>query len=299
LAILKTGDHLLVQENLYGGTHDFVTKDFAGFGLAYDFINAADPDSWKRKLRPNTRAIYVETISNPLMHVPDLKAVVEFARSHDLVSMIDNTFASPVNFRPPEIGFDLSLHSCTKYLNGHNDLVAGACIGRADLVTKVKHKLDHMGGSLDPHAVFLLNRGIKTLVLRVHYQNESTLKIAQFLEKHPAVDHINYPGLESHPQHQIASELFDGFSGMLSFELKGGISAADQFLQRASLPILAPSLGGVESLMVRPAVTSHAGMDPAERKRLGITDSLIRMSIGIEATEDIIEDLKQTLDQIK
>jgi cystathionine beta-lyase/cystathionine gamma-synthase len=299
LTVLHTGDHLLVQENLYGGTFDFVTKDFASFGISYDFIDAADSGSWKRKLRPNTKAIYVESISNPLMQVPDLKAVVEFARQHDLVSMIDNTFTSPVNFRPPEFGFNLSLHSCTKYLNGHTDLVAGACIGRADLITKIKHKLDHMGGSLDPHAAFLLHRGIKTLVLRVRYQNESALKVAQFLEQHPAVEHVNYAGLESHPHHRFAKECFEGYSGMLSFEPRGGISATKQFLEHASLPVLAPSLGGVETLMIQPALTSHAGLEPEERKRLGITDSLIRMSIGIEATQDIIDDLDRTLSQIK
>lgn len=296
LTILKNGDHLLIQENLYGGTHDFVTKDFAGFGLSYDFIDAVQPKSWKDKVRPNTRAIYVESISNPLMQVPDLKAVPEFARANHLVSMIDNTFTSPVNFRPVEHGFDLSLHSCTKYLNGHSDIVAGACIGREDLVTKVKHKLDHMGGSLDPHAAFLLHRGLKTVVLRVRYQNESALQIAHFLEKHRAVERVNYPGLESHPQHQIARELFGGFSGMLSFELKGGTDAAENLLKRVTLPLIAPSLGGVETLLTRPATTSHAGLNPEERKKLGITDSLIRMSVGIEATQDIIEDLKEALD---
>jgi cystathionine beta-lyase/cystathionine gamma-synthase len=299
LTVLTAGDHLLVQEHLYGGTHDFVKKDFAGFGLSYDFIDVTDPESWKRMLRPNTRAIYVESISNPLMQVPDLKAVIEFARAHGLVSMIDNTFASPVNFRPVEIGFDLSLQSCTKYLNGHSDLVAGACIGKADLITRIKHKLDHLGGSLDPHAAFLLNRGMKTLVLRVRHQNESALNIARFLEKSPSVERVNYPGLESHPQHRFAKELFDGFGGMLSFELRGGNQAAERFLNQVKLPILAPSLGGVETLMTRPATTSHAGLDPNERRRLGITDSLIRMSVGIEATADIVDDLKQALSHIE
>ena len=299
LTILTNGDHLLIQENLYGGTHDFVTKDFAGFGLSYDFIDAAQPKSWKDKMRPNTRAIYVESISNPLMQVGDLKAVAEFARSNRLVSLIDNTFTSPVNFRPVEHGFDLSLHSCTKYLNGHSDIVAGACIGREDLITKIKHKLDHLGGSLDPHAAFLLHRGLKTVVLRVRYQNNSALQIARFLEKHRAVERVNYPGLESHPQHQIARELFAGFSGMLSFELKGGTQAAENLLQRVTLPLIAPSLGGVETLLTRPATTSHAGLDPDQRKKLGITDSLIRMSVGIEATQDIIEDLKEALNSIQ
>jgi len=290
LTVLSSGDHLLVQDCLYGGTHDFITKDFAAFGMSYSFIDADDPDSWKRSLRPNTRAIYVEAMTNPLLQVADLKAVVQFAREHDLVSLIDNTFASPVNFRPSELGLDLSLHSCTKYLNGHSDIVAGAVIGGADLVRKVKQRLDHLGGSLDPHAAFLLHRGMKTLAVRVKFQNESTLKIARFLERHPAVERVNYAGLESHPRHARARELFDGFGGVLSFELKGGIEEAQRFMKNATLPISAPSLGGVETLITRPATTSHSGMSADNRKRLGISDRLIRLSIGIEATEDILED---------
>jgi cystathionine beta-lyase/cystathionine gamma-synthase len=284
LTILSAGDHLLAQNCLYGGTHDFLTKDFAGFGLEFDFIDGADPDSWKRKLRPNTKAIYVEVMSNPLLQVSDLKAAAAFAKKHGLVSLIDNTFASPINFRPAEWGFDLSLHSCTKYLNGHSDIVGGACIGRADLIEKITHKLNHLGGSMDPHAAFLLYRGMKTLALRVKYQNESAMRVAQFLEGHPAVVSTNYPGLESHAGHNFARELFDGFSGMLSFEIKGGVEAAERFMQRAKLPIVAPSLGGVETLVTRPATTSHSGMSREDRIRLGITDSLIRVSIGIEAT---------------
>jgi len=295
LTVLSAGDHLLSQDTLYGGTHDFITKDFSTFGIAYDFIDADKPDSWKSKLRPNTKAIYIEAMTNPLLQVGDLKAAAQFAKEHKLVSLIDNTFASPVNFRPMEWGFDLSLQSCTKYLNGHNDIVAGAVIGRADLIEKITHKLNHLGGSLDPHACFLLHRGMKTLSLRVKYQNESALKIAQFMEKHPAIARVNYPGLESHPRHLRARELFDGFSGMLSFELKGGMSAAEKFMKNVTLPAIAPSLGGVETLLTRPAITSHAGMSPKDRERLGITDGLIRMSIGIEATEDIIEDFERAL----
>ncbi len=295
LTVLSSGDHLLVQDCLYGGTHDFLTKDFPSFGCAFDFIDGDQPDSWSRKLRPNTKAIYVETISNPLMQVPDLKAVVEFAKAHGLVSMIDNTFASPVNFRPPEVGFDLSLHSCTKYLNGHSDIVAGAVIGRRDLIRRVTHKLNHLGGSLDPHAAFLLHRGMKTLFVRVRYQNESALRIAQFLETHPAIAKVNYPGLEDHPQHRRARELFEGFSGMLSFELRGGTAAAERLIKNTTLPIIAPSLGGVETLMTRPVTTSHAGMSVEDRRRLGISEGLVRLSVGIEATEDLIEDFRQAL----
>jgi cystathionine beta-lyase/cystathionine gamma-synthase len=295
LTVLRAGDHLLAQDCLYGGTHDLVTKDFAGWGLAYDFIDGDKPDSWKQKLTPKTKAIYVEAMSNPTLQVSDLKAAVQFAKEHGLVSIIDNTFASPINFRPAELGFDLSLHSCTKYLNGHTDIVGGAAIGRADLIEKIKHKLDHLGGSMDPHQAFLLHRGMKTLALRVRYQNESALRIAQFLEAHSAVTRVNYPGLESHPAHQRARQLFDGFSGMLSFELKGGVAAADRVMQRAVIPILAPSLGGVETLMTRPATTSHSGMSREDRERLGISEGLVRVSVGIESTDELIEDFTQAL----
>lgn len=296
LTVLSSGDHLLAQDCLYGGTHDFITRDFAGLNLSVDFINGDCPQTWEKKLRPNTKAIYVETMSNPLLQVGDLKAAAEFAKAHGLVSIIDNTFASPINFRPPEWGFDLSLHSGTKYLNGHSDIVAGAIIGRAELVDRIKHKLDHLGGSLDPHACFLLHRGMKTLAVRVRYQNESALRVAHFLEQHHQVTKVNYPGLPGSAGHARAREWFDGFGGMLSFEIHGGLPAAESFLRRAQLPVIAPSLGGVETLLTRPSTTSHAGMSPDDRQRLGITDSLIRVSIGIEATEDLIEDFWQALE---
>lgn len=295
LAILSSGDHFMAQNCLYGGTHDFITKDLPALGISCDFIDGDDPESWKRYLKASTKAIYVETMTNPLLQVGDLKAVVEFASGRGLISMVDNTFASPVNFRPAEWGFDLSLHSCTKYLNGHSDIVAGAVIGRADLIEKITHKLNHMGGSLDPHACFLLHRGLKTLAVRVNYQNESALKIARFLETHPAVKIVNYPGLKSHPRHRRAQELLDGYSGMLSFELVGGVEAAERFIRKTTIPFVAPSLGGVETLITRPATTSHSGMSPEDRQNLGISDSLIRLSVGIEATDDIVEDFDQAL----
>jgi cystathionine beta-lyase/cystathionine gamma-synthase len=296
LTVLSAGDHLLIQEALYGGTHDFVTEDLEGFGICYDFVSPTDPASWEGKVREKTKAIYVEAMSNPLLIVPDLHAVVRFARQHNLVTLIDNTFASPINFRPAEHGFDLSLHSGTKYLNGHSDIVAGAVIGRADLVHRVKLRLDHLGGSLDPHACFLLQRGMKTLAVRVRYQQQSALEIARVLEVHPAVARVNYAGLPSHPAYARARELFEGFGGVLSFELKGGVPAAERFLANVQLPIQAPSLGGVETLVTRPATTSHAGMSPADRQRRGVSDALVRVSVGIEATQDLIDDFNQALD---
>jgi cystathionine beta-lyase/cystathionine gamma-synthase len=295
LSVLRAGDHLLAQDCLYGGTHDLLTNDFEGFGLSFDFISGDDAESWESKLRPNTRAIYVEAMTNPTLQVADLKGVVRFAKEHGLVSIIDNTFASPINFRPAEWGFDLSLHSGTKYLNGHSDIVAGAAVGRADLIEKITHKLNHLGGAMDPHAAWLLYRGMKTLALRVRYQNASALKIAQFLEGHGSVARVNYAGLESHPAHRRARELFDGTGGVLSFELHGDTDTAERFIHRTSLPIIAPSLGGVETLITRPATTSHSGMSQESRGRLGISDGLIRVSVGIEATDDIIEDFDQAL----
>jgi len=296
LTILKTGDHLLIQDCTYGGTHSFVTHEFARYGIAYDIIDGTDPASWKAKLRPTTRAIYVEAIANPVMSVSDLAGTADFAKEHGLISMIDNTFASPVNFRPIEWGFDLSLHSCTKYMNGHNDIVAGAVIGSAALVEQVRQNLNHLGGSLDPHACYLLHRGIKTLALRVRYQNVSALAVARFLDEHPAVANVNYPGLIGNPHHGRAAEFFDGFGGMLSFDLEGGARAADRMLDRVELPVIAPSLGGVDSLMTIPARTSHRLMTPDERARTGISDGMVRMSVGIEATDDLIDDLQRALE---
>lgn len=295
LTVLSAGDHLLAQSCLYGGTYDLVSKDFAKFGLSADFINADRHESWAERLRPTTRAIYVEAMTNPLLEVADLKAVVEFARAHGLVSIIDNTFASPVNFRPIEAGFDLSIHSATKYLNGHADIVAGAVAGGAELIERIRHKANHLGGSLDPHAAFLLSRGLKTLALRVRYQNDSALRIARFLEGHRAVECVHYAGLESHPRHARARSLFAGFGGVLSFELKGAASRAEEFGRRVRIPIVAPSLGGVHTLLTRPATTSHAGLTSEERARLGISDGLLRLSVGIESTDDLLEDLEQAL----
>ena len=296
LTVLRAGDHLLVQDCLYGGTHNLITDDFDSFGISYDFINADDPSSWEGTLRPSTRAIYVEAMTNPLLQVGDLTAVVDFAKSHKLVSLIDNTFPSPVNFRPIDCGFDLSLHSGTKYLNGHSDLVAGAVIGRADLVEQIRQKLNHLGGALDPHACFLLERGLKTLALRVARQGESALSLARFLSDHRAVSLVNYAGLPSHPRYERARALFDGFGGVLSFELRGGTDAAERLITRITLAACAPSLGGVESLITRPVTTSHSGMSRADRERLGITDGLVRVSVGIEAIEDLIDDFAHALE---
>ena len=295
LTFLGKGDHFLIQDTLYGGTHTFVNHELEKWGISFDFIDGTSSDEWEGKLRPETKVIYVESMTNPLLQVTDLKAVTAFAREHNLISIVDNTFPSPINFRPSEWGFDLSCHSCTKYLNGHSDIVAGCVIGSAELIGKITHQLNHLGGTLDPHACFLLHRGIKTLALRMARHNKSAFKIAQFLENHAEVERVNYPGLETNLYNKSAKELFDGFSGMLSFELKGGLESAKKLLKKVTLSVIAPSLGGVESLITLPATTSHSGMSPEERQRVGISDSLVRMSVGIEDGDDLVADLEQAL----
>jgi len=295
LTILSTGDHLLAQWGLYGGTHELLSRSFPKLGIAVEWIDANCPETWAAKLRPTTKLIYVESMSSPLFRVGDLLAVAAFARANGLVSIIDNTFASPLNFRPAESCFDLSIHSGTKYLNGHDDIAAGAVIGRREWVTKIAHRMSHFGGALDPHAAFLLHRGLKTLGVRVRYQNESALKIAEFLESQSEIERVNYPGLQSHPDHARARDLFLGFGGTLSFEVVGGAASAERLMRRLTLPVAAPSLGGVDSLVMRPAAVSHAGLTGAERAALGIRDGLVRLAVGLETTEDLILDLAQAL----
>ena len=298
LTFLKTGDHLLAHNTLYGGTADFVNNELPRYGIERDLIDATNPSDWESKLKPNTKVIYVETITNPIMDIPELGKIVEFAKTHELISMIDNTFASPVLYCPVVQGFDLSLHSCTKYINGHSDIVAGAVIGSADYLDQVTKKLNHLGGSLDSNACFLLHRGVKTLALRMNKQCENAMLIAPFLENHPQLKKVNYPGLESNSSFERAKEHLCGFGAMLSFEIDGDVDQADQFINHLQYAIKAPSLGGVETLVTRPVTTSHALMDKAERKVAGISDTLIRYSVGIEAADDLIADLQQALEHI-
>jgi cystathionine gamma-synthase/cystathionine gamma-lyase/cystathionine beta-lyase len=248
-------------------------------------VDAQRPETWKPGLRPNTKAMLVESITNPLMRVAPHQEVVRFAREAGIRTIIDNTFASPVNFRPLALGFDLAFHSATKYLNGHSDLVAGCVVGSKALVEKVRETSNHYGPSLDPHAAFLLARGIKTLALRVRAQQATALAVAKELAVNPKVAAVNYPGLETHPDHRHARELLAGFGGMLSIRLKGGVPAAETLVKRLRIPTYAPSLGGVETLIVRPSLTSHAGMTRDERLAIGIT-------------EDLVDDFRQALDAV-
>ena len=300
LANVSQGEHLLAQRTLYGGTQSFLSRDARRFGIETDVIDTADPqgpETWQKLLRPSTRLIYLESISNPLMEVGDLEAVVEFAKKNDLVTIIDNTFATPVNFRPLEIGIDLVVHSATKYLNGHSDIVAGAVMGSAAQISAVRSLQSHLGGSLDPHACFLFERGLKTLGLRVRRQGSTALRLAEFLAGHASVKKVQYPGLESDPGHRFAKRMFSSFGGVLSFYLETA-PAADRFLEALKIPLHAASLGSVESLVVRPSRSTHLGQTPEERQSLGITDELVRLSVGIEDPEELEADLAQALEAV-
>ena len=298
LTFLGAGDHLLVQDVVYGGTANLLAHDLPRLGIHHTRIDPQDPDSWAAALTPRTRLIYVETLTNPLVQMADLEAVPRFAAEHGLISFIDNTFASPALFRPAARGFDLVMESATKYMNGHNDIVAGCVSGSAANIRRIKLKLDHLGGSLDPHACVLLERGLKTIGLRVRRQSANALALARFLELRPEVRIVHYPGLESHPQHDRAARLLDGgFGGMICFELKGGAGPAERFCSALTLPVVAASLGGVESLIVRPAAAIHSGLSAEERAEQGIAEGLMRFSTGVEAAEDLIADFSQALDR--
>ncbi len=299
LALVGPGEHVLAQEDLYGGTRYFFDGDFQGFGRSVDYFSLDDLGQLAAKVKPSTRLIYIESISNPMMRVPDLEKVVAFAKSRGILTAIDNTFCSPVNFRPLEMGIDVVVHSATKYLNGHSDIVAGAVVGPSKQIEKVLRTLNLLGAALDPHACFLLHRGLKTLGLRVRRQNETALSLAVALQKHPAILKVNYPGLPSSESHRFAKAWFSGFGGMLSFVLKASAAETESFLGTLTLPFKAPSLGGVETLVTRPAVTSHSGLTPAERARQGIVDSLVRVSVGIEDFDDLEQDFRLALDKIQ
>jgi cystathionine beta-lyase/cystathionine gamma-synthase len=295
LALLVPGDHVVAHRCLYGGTRSFFTTDLAALGITTTFVDAHRPETFARALTPKTKLFYVETMTNPLLEVVELDAVVAFAKAKGLVSLIDSTLTTPYNFRPATRGFDLVLHSATKYLNGHSDIAAGAIAGSRELIGRIKHKVDYLGGILDPHACFLLSRGLRTLDLRVERHNQSALTVARFLASHAAVAEVYYPGLESHPGHARAKGWFHGSGGLLSFRPKGGVAAADRFLTAVRLAASAPSLGGPETLITRPSTTSHAGQSAAERAELGITDDLVRVAIGLEAAEDLVDDFDQAL----
>lgn len=295
LGVLNQGDHILANNCLYGGTHSLITEDLPAWGISHDFVDAARPETWGIALKANTRVFYLESLTNPLLGVPELEEVTRFCKAHGLLAVIDSTLTSPVNFRPRELGFDLIVHSATKYLNGHSDIAAGVVLGDKPHLKMIRHRLNHLGGCLDPNSCFLLHRGMKTLALRVQRQNETALRLATWLQAQPNVDHVYYAGLPEHPGHERAKKWFSGFGGVLSFELPGSLSATQSFVNRLRLPLQAPSLGGVESLVTRPATTSHVGMTAEQRAAAGIRDGLVRFSVGLEDFEDLRQDFEQAL----
>ena len=291
-ALLKTGDHAVFQADLYGGTYHFVAADLARFGVEVSFVKTGG--DFAAEIRPNTKLIYVESPSNPLLHVVDLAAIAALGKAPGLLTVIDNTFASPINQTPLALGLDVVIHSATKYLNGHSDLNAGAVVASREIMARIRPCAINHGGMLDAHACYMLERGLKTLALRVERQNENAGRLARRLQTHPAVVRVNYPGLPDHPSHAIAARQMRGFGGMLSFELRDAAQAG-AILGRFKLATAALSLGGVETLVTLPAKTSHVKLTAAERAAIGISDALLRVSVGIEDADDIIADFEQAL----
>ena len=294
LSVLKTGDEVIATRALYGGTYRLMRDVFPRMGIVVRHVET-DLAGIERLVNPRTKVLYIETPTNPTLRLVDLQKAIAFAKEWDLLALIDNTFASPVLQKPLAMGFDLVMHSATKYLSGHSDVIAGAAAGRHSLIEKIRDMIIYLGGSMDPEAAYLLIRGMKTLELRVRRQCETALAVARFLEKHPKVARVHYPGLASHPDYALAKRQMKGFGGMIAFDLKGGLAAARRFCDRTRVFLLAVSLGGAESLVVLPMYSSHYRMTVAELRAAGVEPGTVRASIGLEDAGDLIEDLRQAL----
>ncbi|MEZ4775354.1 MAG: PLP-dependent aspartate aminotransferase family protein [Bacteroidia bacterium] len=295
LALLKAGDHAVFQGGIYGGTHHMVTAEFGGMGIEYSFTPTNDPADFEAAIRPETRLIYIETPSNPLLALTDIAAIADLAKRKGLITVIDNTFASPVNQNPIDLGIDVVLHSGTKYLSGHSDIICGAAISSREIMAEIRSRSVNLGGTLNAQTCYLLERSLRTLVIRVERQNQNALELARFLARHEAISAVNYPGLESHPDHVLAVQQMSGFGGMLSFELKDLDVVA--FQQNLQLIHPAMSLGGVESIICSPRMTSHAKLTAEARAAMGISDQLLRFSVGIEDANDLIQDIQQAVEK--
>ena len=299
--LLKAGDHVIADDTLYGCTHALFEKGLPKFGVQVDFIDTSVPGNVKKHMKPNTAVVYFETPANPTMKIIDIERVCNEAHSQEGVLVVaDNTFSSPIVTRPLEHGVDIVVHSVTKYINGHSDVVAGCVISKSDIINKIKMEgiKDMTGCVLSPHDAFLVSRGLMTLDLRVKRAAKNAMKIAEMLEDHPAVESVYYPGLKSHPGHEIAKKQMDYFGSMISFNLKGGVEAGKKLLNNLKLFTLAVSLGGCESLIEHPASMTHACVPKEEREASGITDGMVRMSVGVEGIDDLMNDLKQGLDAL-
>ena len=297
LAFLHQGDHVVLPQTLYGGTYNFVVEEFGKFGIEYSFSKGFSEDHFSEKIQENTKVIFVETPSNPLMRITDLAMVAKLAKPRGIVTMIDNTFASPVNQTPADFGIDIMIHSATKYMGGHSDICAGAVAANEEYIKKIWNLAKNLGGSLSDYTVWLLERSMKTMALRVKAQNENAEKLAHWLEKQQWVERVYYPGLKNHPDHLLAKKQMAGYTGMLSFEMAPSINV-DKFLTHLKLIKPSMSLAGVESTILSPAKTSHALLSPEARKAQGIRDGLLRFSVGIEEVEDIIADLEAALQEV-
>ncbi len=295
LSLVEAGDHLVSSEKLYGATLAFMTEELPRRGVEVTFVDPNQEGAWEAALRPRTRLLYLETPTNPTLRVLDPEPVARIARERGIPLAVDATFASPVNLRPAERGADLVIHSATKYLGGHSDLIGGVVVGAKEGIEGVRGLLRLYGPALDPHAAWLLDRGIRTLDVRVQRQNRNALELARWFAGIPEVEGVVYPGLPDHPDHDLASRLLDGYGGMLGIVLRGGAESADQMCRRLRLAAVAPSLGGVETLVSLPRLTSHRSLSSAERARAGIDDGFVRISVGIEGLDDLRADFLQSL----
>lgn len=298
MAFLQKGDHVLIQQVIYGGTYNFITSEFDKYGIEYDFTESDKIDDFKLLIKKNTRIIYIETPSNPLLGITDIQAISNLAKENNIITMIDNTFASPINQTPFILGIDVIIHSATKYMGGHSDISAGAIASSKDNIQRIWETAINFGGNLSDQTVWLLERSLKTLNLRVKEQTNNAQLISEYLESNKDIDKVYYPGLKSHPQHEIAKKQMHGFGAMLSFELKSNI---DSMNFQNNLELIKPSmsLAGLESTTVSPAQTTHALLSEGERLERGIKDGLIRFSVGIEEVEDLIFDIEQAIDKAK
>ncbi|MDR1459809.1 MAG: aminotransferase class I/II-fold pyridoxal phosphate-dependent enzyme [Bacteroidales bacterium] len=299
MALLGQGLHIVSSNAVYGPSRAILERDFSRFGVEYTFVDSTDLNAVKRAVRSNTKLLFIETPTNPTIEITDIQKVAEIAHKHDILLCVDNTFCSPYLQRPLDLGADIVLHSITKFINGHADVVGGAIVAKDPAVYKrLRQTMIYLGGNMDPHQAYLTSRGVKTLALRIDKSQASAMKIAQYLETHPKIEWVKYPGLTSHPQYELAKKQMNGFGTMMSFELKGGLEAGETLMNNVHLAILAVSLGGVETLIQHPASMTHAGLSREARQEAGITDGLVRFSVGIEECEDIIADLDTALNLI-
>src|SRR5450432_4053394 len=298
LGLLKAGDHIVAQRDIYGGVTKFLSQWLPRLGIETTLFDTNNYEQAAQAIRPNTRLLYLESPTNPSLRVVDLKKAVALARQHGLISMIDSTFGTPINQHPAEYGIDLVMHSGTKYLSGHADLTCGVVCGSQQLMDQLWESRTALGNCMDPHAAWMLIRGLKTLAVRAARQNENALRVAEFLEQHAKVRRVHYPFLKSHPQHAVAREQMRGGGGMVTFEVDGTGDDARRVSEAMSLFTLATSLGGVESLVSIPVLTSHAMISAEQREQMGVTEQMVRLSVGIENADDLIQDLERALDAV-